>query len=210
LLAFLLPVHRGTGDNISVEEWHLRKSQRFAGDTAFNSTAKYHLIQGQTNVAVWNPQLKLFGLLSPNDTTTDDSSATFATDINPNYLVGVALHELTHALGRVPYGSSPDIFDFSGLRAQGPACLRAVRRHRRHTFRLMVGVTKIADDGQGSDPSDFLTSGIQGANDPFEEFYGSSTLQQLTARPQGARRAWLSSGAGCGARSTCDLVVLAG
>ena len=61
-------------------------------------------IQGQSNVAVWDAQLKLWGVLGANDTTTDDGSATFATDINSNLLVGVALHELTHAMGRVPYG----------------------------------------------------------------------------------------------------------
>src|SRR6185437_6428848 len=41
--------------------------------------------------------------------------------------------------------------------------------------------TKLADYGQTSDSSDFLNSGIQGANDPFNEFYTSSTSQQLTA-----------------------------
>ena len=90
------------------------------GDTSFNALPTGSTIQGQSQVAVWNAQLKLFGLISPNSTTTDDGSATFATDINSNLLVGVALHELTHAMGRVPYGPSttqpsitqPDIFDF--------------------------------------------------------------------------------------------------
>ena len=40
---------------------------------------------------VWNAELKLMGLLSANDTTTDDGQATFATDINPSLLLGVAL-----------------------------------------------------------------------------------------------------------------------
>ena len=88
------------------------------GDTSFNALPTGTTIQGQSQVAVWNAQLKLFGLISPNSTTTDDGSATFATDINSNLLVGVALHELTHAIGRVPYGSQPDIFDF--YRFTGP------------------------------------------------------------------------------------------
>ena len=54
------------------------------GDTTFNALPNAATIQGQSSVAVWNAQLKLFGLLSPNSTTTDDGSATFATDINPN------------------------------------------------------------------------------------------------------------------------------
>src|SRR5882672_10204859 len=85
------------------------------GDTILNALPSGSSVQGQSNVAVWNAQLKLWGLLGANDTTTDDGSATFATDINSNLLVGVALHELTHAMGRVPYGPpyglQPDIFD---------------------------------------------------------------------------------------------------
>jgi serralysin len=75
-----------------------------AGDTTFNALPSATSIQGQSSVAVWNAQLKLLGLMGANDTTTDDGSATFATDINSSLLVGVALHELTHALGRIPYG----------------------------------------------------------------------------------------------------------
>src|SRR5581483_969871 len=56
------------------------------GDTSFNSLPSGSTIQGQTNVAVWNAQLKLWGVLSANDTTTDDASAYFATDINPNLI----------------------------------------------------------------------------------------------------------------------------
>jgi len=37
-----------------------------------------------------------------NDTTTDDGSEPLRPDINPKLLVGVALHELTHAMGAVP------------------------------------------------------------------------------------------------------------
>ena len=75
------------------------------GDTTFNALSSGSSIQGQSNVAVWNAQLKLWGVIGANDTSTDDGSATFATDINPNLLVGVAPHELTHAMGRVPYGT---------------------------------------------------------------------------------------------------------
>src|SRR5450631_2014270 len=88
------------------------------GDTAFNYLPA-GLVQGQPSIAVWNAQLKLLGLLSANNTTTDDGTATFATDINPNLLVGVAVHELTHALGRVPYGPQPDIFDLFRFSAAG-------------------------------------------------------------------------------------------
>jgi serralysin len=39
----------------------------------------------------------------------------------------------------------------------------------------------LADYGRASDPSDFLNSGVQGPHDPFNEFYSSNTVQQLTA-----------------------------
>src|SRR5437764_528593 len=48
------------------------------GDTTFNAVPGGSSIQGQTNVAVWNAQLKLWGVLGANDTTIDDGSDTFA------------------------------------------------------------------------------------------------------------------------------------
>jgi VCBS repeat-containing protein len=151
------------------------------GDTSFNALPTGSTIQGQSQVAVWNAQLKLFGLISPNDTTTDDASATFATDINPGLLVGVALHELTHAMGRVPYGSQPDIFDFYRFTSAGTRLFTDNIPASSAYFSLNGGSTKIADFGVSSDPSDFLNSGVQGSNDPFNEFYSGSTLQNLTA-----------------------------
>ena len=150
------------------------------GDTSFSALPTGSTIQGQSQVAVWNAQLKLFGLISPNDTTTDDGSATFATDINSSLLVGVALHELTHAIGRVPYGSQPDIFDFYRFTSAGTRLFTDNIPASSAYFSLNGGTTKIADFGVSSDPSDFLNSGVQGGNDPFNEFYSGSTLQTLT------------------------------
>src|SRR5712664_951871 len=150
------------------------------GDTIFNALPGGSSIQGQSSVAVWNAQLKLWGVLGANDTTTDDGSATFATDINPNLLVGVALHELTHAMGRVPYRPAPDIFDL--FRFMSPAT-RLIDGNNPATaayFSVDGGNTKLADFGQTSDPSDFLNSGVQGANDPFNEYYTGNTIQALS------------------------------
>jgi hypothetical protein len=152
-----------------------------AGDTTFNALAAGSTIQGQSNVAVWNAQLKLWGLMAANDTTTDDGSATFATDINPNLLVGVALHELTHAMGRVPYGSQPDIFDFFRFTGAGTRLFQGGATAPAAYFSLDGGTAKLADYGRTSDASDFLNSGVQGSNDPFNEFYNGATAQQLTA-----------------------------
>src|SRR5882762_4663272 len=151
-----------------------------AGDTTFNALPSGSSIQGQSNVVVWNAELKLWGFLGANDTTTDDGSATFATDINPNLLVGVALHELTHALGRVPYGSAPDVFDLFRFTSPGTYLFSGGIPAPAAYFSIDGGITKLADLGRSSDPSDFLNSGVQGSNDPFNECYNGSTLQSLT------------------------------
>ena len=150
------------------------------GDTIFNALPSGSSIQGQSNVAVWNAQLKLFGLLGANNTSTDDGSATFATDINPNLLVGVALHELTHAMGRVPYGPQPDIFDLFRFTSAGVRLFADSNTAPAAYFSVDGGNTKLADYGKTSDPSDFLNAGVQGSNDPFNEFYNGSTVQGLS------------------------------
>jgi serralysin len=151
------------------------------GDTIFNALPSGSSVQGQSNVAVWNAQLKLLGFLGANDTTTDDGSATFSTDINPNLLVGVALHELTHALGRVPYGPQPDIFDLFRFTSSGVRLFQGGATAPAAYFSVDGGVTKLADFGKTSDSSDFLNSGVQGPNDPFNEFYTGSTSQVLSS-----------------------------
>ncbi|HEV7411993.1 MAG TPA: NF038122 family metalloprotease [Bradyrhizobium sp.] len=151
------------------------------GDTTFNALSSGSSIQGQSGVAVWNAQLKLWGLMGANDTTTDDGAARFATDINPNLLVGVALHELTHAIGRVPYGSSPDIFDLFRFTTPGTRLFQGGATAPAAYFSLDGGNTKLADYGRTSDASDFLNSGVQGSTDPFNEFYNGATTQGLTA-----------------------------
>jgi hypothetical protein len=151
------------------------------GDTTFNALAAGSSIQGQSSVAVWNAQLKLWGLMGANDTTTDDGAATFATDIDPSLLVGVALHELTHAMGRIPYGPQPDIFDLFRFTGPGTRLFQGGATAPAAYFSLDGGNSKVADYGRTSDASDFLNSGVQGANDPFNEFYNGRTSQQLTA-----------------------------
>jgi CARDB len=151
-----------------------------AGDTTFNALPSGSSIQGQTNVAVWNAELKLWGILGANDTTTDDGSATFATDISSGLLVGVALHEITHAMGRVPYGPAPDIFDLFRFTSPGARMFDGGNTASAAYFSVDGGSTKLADFGQSSDPSDFLNSGVQGAADPFNEYYGGGTIQGLT------------------------------
>ncbi|HUR89407.1 MAG TPA: NF038122 family metalloprotease [Ramlibacter sp.] len=149
------------------------------GDGVFDFLPTGSSVQGQTNVAVWNTQLKLLGFSSTGST---DGTASFATDINPNALVGVALHELTHAMGRIPFSPQPGVFDLFRFTAAGTWLFDGgVPASSSSYFSLTAGATKLADYGVNSDPSDFLNSGVQGSTDPFNEFYTpGSTLQTLT------------------------------
>ena len=163
------------------------------GDHTFDALPAGTSIQGQSKVAVWAAQEKLYGLngIGANDTTTDDGGGHFATDIPTNLLVGVALHEITHAMGRIPYGAgqtpatgdtaSPDIFNLFRFTSTGNRFFDGNIPTSASYFSIDGGSTKLADYGQTSDPSDFLNTGVQGPNDPFNEFYSSGTLQTLTA-----------------------------
>ena len=160
----------------------LLKSRASAGDSSFNALPATSSIQGASSVAVWNGELKALGLLNANDTTTNDGSMGFALDINPNLIVGVALHEITHAMGRVPYGPNPGIFDLFRFTAPGVRLFEgSVPASRGSYFSIDNGVTKLADYGVSSDPSDFLNSGVQGSNDAFNEYYTPTTTQDLSS-----------------------------
>ena len=87
-------------------------------------------------------------------------------------------------MGRVPYGTpystSPDIFDLFRFTSPGVRLFNGGSTAPTAYFSTDGGNTRLADYGQYSDPSDFLNSGVQGANDPFNEYYGGGTLQSLT------------------------------
>ena len=99
----------------------------------------------------------------------------------PSLLEGVALHELTHALGRVPYGPAPDIFDLFRYSSPGNLLFTNAIPAPPAYFSVNGGITDLADYGQSSDPSDFLGTSGRTPNDPFNETYGGGTSQQLTA-----------------------------
>ncbi len=173
----------GLIENYSTVKADLTSAATF-GDPTFD-TLPSGSVQGQTQIAVWDAQLKLLGMALPSNYSGVDGNANFTTDIDPSLLVGVAVHELTHALGRVPYGppygSQPDIFDLFRFTSAGNQLIAGAPRRRPLIFPIDGGNTKLADFGQNSDSSDFLNSGVQGPNDPFNEYYTGSTLQGLTA-----------------------------
>ncbi len=150
------------------------------GDLSFNALPTGTSIQGQSSVMVWTAEQKALGLLSPTATGVD-GGASFATDIDPNLMVGVALHELTHAMGRVPNGPDPDIFDLFRFTSAGQRLFDGADTAPPAYFSIDGGAAKLADYGETSDSSDFLNSGVQGPNDAFNEFYSNGTTQQLSS-----------------------------
>jgi serralysin len=167
--------------------WSLPNTQSIQGYDPDTGTMK-----AEANVNVTNAEEKVWGLIGANDTTTDDGQAFFTTDIDPTLLAGVALHELTHALGRAPTlaafeapnDPTPDVFDLFRFTSPG---VRLFQSYNGWTaappayFSVDGGVTKLADYGQYSDPSDFLNTGVQGNTDAFDEYYNSGSNQFLTA-----------------------------
>ncbi len=137
-------------------------------------------IQGQQQVTVWRAQEKLMGQIASNDAGLD-GYAGFATNISANSLMGTALHELTHAMGRVNYGTQPDIFDLYRFTSPGTRLFAGDVPNSASYFSLDGGRTDLADYGQASDPSDFLNTGARTPNDPFNEYYDGSTVQGLTS-----------------------------
>ncbi|HEY7664230.1 MAG TPA: NF038122 family metalloprotease [Xanthobacteraceae bacterium] len=111
-------------------------------------------------------------------TSTTDGGVWMGSQIPSSLLVGVALHELTHAMGREP-GVGP--FDLFRYTTSGQHLFSASATAPAAHFSINGGSTDLADFGRNSDPSDFLNSGVQGSTDPFDEFYSGSTQQNLTA-----------------------------
>lgn len=133
--------------------------------------------QGHNWIQVWSAEEKALGLTVSHPGVVD-GAAGFATNIPTRLLVGVALHELTHALGRVP-DSMPDIFEFDRFTSPGVRLIDGDDTAPAAYFSLDNGATHLADYGQTSDSSDFL-NGSRTPNDPFNEFYNASTIQGLT------------------------------
>ena len=159
-----------------------------AGDPNFNALPNTATIDGITNVAVWSTEAKALGFLS-GTATEDDGDAGFSTDISDSSMVGVALHEMSHAMGRVPFSDSSsnlDIFEFTRFSAPGVYVSSDAIPGPASYFSIDGGNTKLADYGQDSDPSDFAnptygqpTSNLT-PNDAFNQYYDGNTFQYLS------------------------------
>jgi hypothetical protein len=145
-------------------------------NTSVASLPNTSSLEGHSSFFVANAQLNAFG------TTTSgaaDGGVGMGTNFTGNVLISGALHEITHAMGRIA-GSSLDVFrfneDHSGNHVFGGA-IPATPAY----FSINGGGTNLADFGISSDPGDFLNppNSNRTPNDPFNE--SVDNLASLTA-----------------------------
>jgi hypothetical protein len=144
--------------------------------TFVNSLPNTTSVNGQSGMYVPSAIEKALGLISPTASGIDGAVG-IGSGIPTTDLVGVALHELTHAMGREPGAGT---FDLGRYTSPGTHLFSSGSTAPASYFSIDGGITKLADYGQNSDASDMLNSGVQGPNDPFNEFYSGSTIQGLT------------------------------
>jgi hypothetical protein len=167
--------------------YSLLKNSASPGDSSFTGLPLPSSANAPTSIVVWDAQLKAMGLLAANGAGID-GDVHFDTDISQNLLLGVALHEFTHAMGRVPDGT-PDIMELDRFSSVGNRVYDGgVPAAEASYFSLNGGATKWADYGVHSDPSDTMNNYVfegdgpspLSPEDPFNQFYDSNTLQYLT------------------------------
>ena len=171
----------GTGFSESYQNLKgLLSSHRTSSDdnTAVADLPNTTTLQGQGSFLIGSAQAKALGVLGANDTRLDGAVG-MGTNFTGTVLIGGALHELTHAMGRIA-GTSLDLFRFNSngtINGDGThnhvfgGAIPATAAY----FSINGGVTKLADFGINSDPGDWLNNGIQGG-DSFNETIGGSTL----------------------------------
>lgn len=135
---------------------------------------------GSASLFTPNATCKALGIggLSPTDPAIDGAVG-IGTGWGSDKIVGVFLHEITHAMGRSA-GRNP--FNFTRFTSAG------VRDFSSNAdtsyFSLDGGVTKLADYDNTQDGGDFLNSGVQdtgGNTDSFDAVQGTSPIETLTA-----------------------------
>jgi hypothetical protein len=156
----------------------LLRSHALPGDHTFDALPAGSSIQGQTQVAVWSAEEKALGLIGANGGALDGAIG-IGTNLPASLVVSATLHEIGHAMGRIPDGPRPDIFDLFRFTSPGTRLFQSGDTAPPAYFSVDGGATDLANYGQTSDASDFLNSSTP--EDPLDEFYDSGTLQYLTA-----------------------------
>jgi hypothetical protein len=143
--------------------------------TSVNSLPNTPSLQGNSSFVIGTAQGKALGVVASGGVAIDGQVG-IGTAFTGNVLIAAALHEITHAMGRIA-GDSLDLFRFNENRS-GSHVFGFAKPATPAYFSIDGGATDLADFGINSDPGDFLNSGVQGI-DPFNEFVdGSDTLTQ--------------------------------
>jgi Bacterial cadherin-like domain/Bacterial Ig domain len=175
------PGPNADGTNVPVSYTDLRADLAAHNTSATDQTALDNLpnaasIEGQSNFVIGRAQAKVFGLVGATDSGLDGGVG-MGTGFTGNVLFAGAIHELTHAMGRVANWEnvnwSVDLFRFNedGTNTRVFAGNLPPPDATHAYFSIDGGVTDLADFGFSSDPGDFLNGGVQGT-DPFNEFVG--------------------------------------
>ena len=111
---------------------------------------------------------------------TIDGAAAFGTGTTAANWVGIALHEFTHAIGRLTAfyeaSTTPVVLDLFRYSSTG---VRQWTGGNAAYFSVDNGATHLASYGTSNDYSDLLNN-VANGNDSFNEFYNASTYQTLT------------------------------
>jgi hypothetical protein len=163
----------GTTDSYSQVRGFLSATGASDVVSAVNALPATNSLNGTSSFYVASAEEKAFGQIASNATAID-GYAGFGTGWG-GLIVGAALHEFTHAMGREVGDSVLSLFRYTssgthyfGNNTPAPSTY----------FSVDGGKTVLADFGQNSDPSDFLNNSLT-ANDPFGEFAESNSLTAL-------------------------------
>jgi hypothetical protein len=145
--------------------------------TSVNVLPNTTTLNGQSSFVIGTAEARALGALPANNGTVDGLVG-MGTNFTGSVLVGGALHELTHAMGRVPGASGLSLFRYT---SQGNHLFTSGTPAAASYFSIDGGVTKLADFGVSSDPGDFLNSPGSNLtpNDPFDEGIAGSTLTSV-------------------------------
>jgi hypothetical protein len=132
---------------------------------------------GNGAIGISAAQEKALGFTPGNDTRVDGRIG-FSTDFGSSFWLGGAIHEITHAMGRI--GGSPSFGIFDLMRYTG-ADTHIFAGPAAAYLSFDNGVTRLANFATASDFGDFATDSLT-PSDPLNAIVGGNSLSELDAR----------------------------
>ena len=166
--------HSGIFETYSDLTTALMNDRTTADDyTAFASLPVSADPNGNGLIAIWNAEAKALGLMAANNPAIDGDIG-FSTDFPSNDWVGAALHELTHAMGRIsgePFYGILDLYRYSA-----PGTFQWIGGQPAY-FSIDGGNNVLAHFATTSDYGDWVSDSLT-VHDPFNAFIsdGSNSL----------------------------------